>query len=129
MNGSWQLMTYVQQLFPCTLAEVANGFLGKPILEMGFDTTEGEALPCTLASLFEVFFCKLSIIPMIMKDLDAMLLGEMLKSFIGFEGLLQSELGHEMAVLQSGVMVCEDSFAVAYLCLVSAPSNSAITFT
>jgi hypothetical protein len=43
----------VQQQLPSTFTKIMNGLLGNPILEVSIDTTEGEALPCTLTRLFE----------------------------------------------------------------------------
>ena len=44
MDGRWPSVIRVEQLFPRILAEVPNGFLSNPILEMGIDAAEGEPL-------------------------------------------------------------------------------------
>ncbi len=44
VDGRWPSMLGVEQLFPRALAEVPNGLLNNPILEMGVDTAEGEPL-------------------------------------------------------------------------------------
>ena len=44
MDGRWPSMLCVEQLFPQALAEVPNGLLSDPILEMGVDAVEGEPL-------------------------------------------------------------------------------------
>jgi len=41
VDGSWPAMLRVEQLFPCTLAEVPNSLLSYPILKMGVDAAKG----------------------------------------------------------------------------------------
>ena len=43
-----------------------------------------------------------------MEDTDVMLLGEVLKRALSFHGFFRGELGHEMDVLERGVVVNKD---------------------
>jgi hypothetical protein len=82
-------MMCVEQLFPCTLAEVPNGLLSDPILEMGVDAAEGaEPLICDRTCSFEVVVGKSTIVAMIMQYLDAVLIGKVLESSLGLDCLL-----------------------------------------
>jgi hypothetical protein len=56
----------MQQLFPSTFTKITNGLLGNPILEVSIDTTEGEALPWILTSLFEGVVGKSPIVAVVM---------------------------------------------------------------
>jgi hypothetical protein len=66
--SGWQLaiIGHVQQLLPSTFTKITNGFLGNPVLEVSIDATEGEALPCTLTSLFEGIVGKSPIVAVVM---------------------------------------------------------------
>ena len=82
-------MMCVEQLFPCTLAEVPNGLLSNPILEMGVDAAEGaEPLICDRTCSFEVVVGKSTIVAMVMQYLDAVLIGKVLESSLGVDCLL-----------------------------------------
>jgi hypothetical protein len=43
----------MEELLPCTLSEIPDGFLGNAILEVGVDPTEGELLPFGTAAVLE----------------------------------------------------------------------------
>jgi hypothetical protein len=84
----WPTMMWVEQLFPCTLAEVPNGLLSDPILEMGVDAAESEPLICTRTCSFEVVVGKLTIVAMVMQYFDAVLIGKVLEGSLGVYCLL-----------------------------------------
>ena len=66
MDGRWPSVICVEQLFPRTLAEVPNGFLSDPILEMGVDAAEGEPLIGACTCIFEVVVGKSTIVAIVM---------------------------------------------------------------
>jgi hypothetical protein len=76
------------QLFPRTLAEVPNGLLSDPILEMGVDAAEGEPLICARTCSFEVVVGKLTIVAMLIQYFDAVLIGKVLEGSLGVDSLL-----------------------------------------
>jgi hypothetical protein len=81
----------VKQLFPCAFQEVPDGLLGNAILKVGIEPTEGESLPCILACLSEGIVVEVSIVAVIMKDLDSMFCCVLLKGNLGskcFVGLV-----------------------------------------
>ncbi len=63
--------------------------LGDAILKVGIDSTEGELLPCIVACLSEGVIVEMSIVAVVMEDLDFMLCSILLegelgnKSFVG----------------------------------------------
>jgi hypothetical protein len=81
-------MMCVEQLFPCTLAEVPNGLLSDPILEMGVYAAESEPLICVRTCSFEVIVGKSTIVAMVMQYFDAMLIGKVLEGSLGIDSLL-----------------------------------------
>ncbi len=46
--------------------------LGNAILKVGIDPTEGESLPCIMACLLEGIVMEVSVVAVIMEDLDSM---------------------------------------------------------
>ncbi len=60
-----------------------------PFLKVGIDPTEGELLPCIVACLLEGVVVKISVVAVVMEDLDSMLCSVLLegklggKSFVG----------------------------------------------
>ncbi len=46
---------------------------------------------------------------MVVEDADTMLLGEEFEGLLGFHGFLGGKLGHQMNVLEPGVVVHKDS--------------------
>jgi hypothetical protein len=60
-------MLRVEQVFPCTLAEVLNSLLSYSILEMVVDTAEGETLICACAHSFEIVVSKSTIVAIVMQ--------------------------------------------------------------
>ncbi len=51
------------------------------------DSTEGETLPLCTATVLEGVVCKLSIVTVVVEDMDAVLLGKVLKDLFGFNCL------------------------------------------
>ncbi len=72
------------ELLPCTLSEVPDGLFCDAILEMSIDSTEGETLPLCTAAVLEGVVCKSSIVAVVVEDMDAVLLGKVLKGLLGF---------------------------------------------
>ncbi len=66
VDGSWPSLACMQQLLPSTFTKITNGLLGNPILEVSIDAAEGEALPCTLTSLFDSIVGKSPIVAVVM---------------------------------------------------------------
>ena len=81
-------MMCMEQLFPCTLAEIPNGLLSDPILEMGVDAAEGEPLICTRTCSFEVVVGKSTIVALVIQYFYAVLIGKVLKGSLGVDSLL-----------------------------------------
>ena len=77
-------MARVEELLPCTLSEVPDGFFCNAVLEMSIDSAEGETLPLCTAAVLEAVVCKLSIVAVVVEDMDAVLLGKVLEGFLGF---------------------------------------------
>jgi hypothetical protein len=106
----------MEKLPPCTLAEVHDGFFCNAVLEVGVDPTKGEPLPLGTAAVLEGIVHKLSIVAVVVKDADAMMLGKVFKCAFDFHHLFRAELGHEVNVLELGVVINKDSgHCVAFL--------------
>jgi hypothetical protein len=90
----------MEELLPCNLPEVSDGFLCNAILEVGIDSTEGELLSFGAAAVLEGVVCKSSVVAVVVEDADTVLFGEVLKGLLGFHGLLGGELGHQMYLSQ-----------------------------
>ncbi len=108
VDGGRPALARMQKLLPCTLPEISDGFLCNAILKVGIDPTEGESLSFCTAAVLEGVVCKLSIVAVVVEDVDAMLLGEVFEGLLGFHGFLGGKLGHQMNVLEPGVVVQED---------------------
>ncbi len=108
VDGSRPALACMEELLPCTLPEVSDGFLCNAILEVDIDSTEGESLSFGAAAVLESVVCKLSVVTVVVEDANAVLLGKVLKSSLGFHGLLRGELGHQMDVLEPRVVVHKD---------------------
>ncbi len=76
VNGGWPLLLHMEELIPCALTEIADGFLGNAILEVGIDATEGEALPICIATVLLCIVGKVSIFAVVVEDMDTVLLGK-----------------------------------------------------
>ncbi len=109
VDGGRPALACIEELLPCTLPEIPDGFLCNAVLEVGIDSTKGESLSFGAAAVLEGIVYKLSIVAVVVEDADAMLLGEVLKGLLGFHGLLGGELGHQMDVLEPRVVVHKDS--------------------
>jgi hypothetical protein len=89
----------MEELLPCTLSEISDGFLGNAILEVGIDPAEGELLPFGTAAVLEGVICKSSVVAVVVEYAYAMLLGKVFKGSFGFHGLLRGKLGCEVDML------------------------------
>jgi hypothetical protein len=98
----------MEELLPRTLPEISDGFLCNAILEVGIDPTEGESLSFCNAAVLEGIVCKSSVVAVVVEDADAVLLGKVFKGLLGFHGFLGGKLGHQMDVLEPGVVVHKD---------------------
>jgi hypothetical protein len=108
----------MEELLPRALADVADSLLCNAILEVGIDTTKGKSLSLCTATLLECIVRKASIFAVVVKDVDAMLLGEVLKHAHSIHRLFRGEHGHQMDVLELRVVVKKTVGAV-YCFLVS----------
>jgi hypothetical protein len=93
-------LAVMEELLPCTLLEIPDGFLSNAILEVGVDPTEGESLPFGTAAVLESFVCKSTIVAVVVEYAYAVLLGEVFKGSFGFHGILRGKLGHEVDILE-----------------------------
>jgi hypothetical protein len=100
VDGSRPALARMEELLPCTLLEIPDGFLGNAILKVGVDPTEGESLPFGTAVVLEGVVCKLSVVAVVVEYAYAVLLGKVFKGSFGFHGLLRGKLGHEVDVLE-----------------------------
>ena len=60
----------MEQLLLCAFQEVPDGLLSDAILKVGIDPTEGELLPCIMACLSEGVVMEVSIVAVILEDLE-----------------------------------------------------------
>jgi hypothetical protein len=68
----WPAGARMEQWLPCAFREVPDGLLGNAVLKVGIDPTEGELLPCIMARLLEGVVMEVSIVAVILEDLDSM---------------------------------------------------------
>ncbi len=108
VDGGWPSLARMEELLPCTLAKVPDGFFCNAILEVGIDPTDGEPLPFGTPAVLEGVVCKSSVVTMVVEDADAVLFGKVLEGWFGFHRLFGGKLGHKVDVLQSQVVVDED---------------------
>ncbi len=101
VNGGRPSLARMEELLPCTLAEVPDGLFCNAVLEVGVDPTEGEPLPLGTAAVLEGGVCKSSVVAIVVEDADAMLFVKVLKGLFGSHCLLRDKLGHKVDVLQS----------------------------
>ncbi len=88
VDGGRPALVRMEELLLCTLQEISNGFLRNAILEVGIDPTEGESLSLSTTAVLEDIVCKSSIIAVIVEDVDAVVLGEVLEGLLGICGFL-----------------------------------------
>jgi hypothetical protein len=100
VEGGRPALAHMEELLPCILSEIPDGFLGNAILEVGVDPTEGELLPFGTAAVLEGIVCKLSVVAVVVEYAYAVLLGEVFKGLFGLHGLLRGKLGHEVDILE-----------------------------
>ncbi len=116
VDGGWPLLARMEELLPCTLAEVPGGFFCNAILEVGIDPTKGETLPLGTAAVLEGVVRELSIVTVVVEDADAVLLGKVFEHAFGFHCFLGGELGHEVNIIELGVVVNKDGgHCIAFL--------------
>ncbi len=116
VDGGGPLLFHMEELLLCTLVEVPDGFLCDAILGMGIDPTKGKTLSLGAAAVLEGIVSELSIVTMVVEDADTVLLGKVFERTLGFHCFFRGELGHEMDVLQLGVVGDKDSGrSVAFL--------------
>jgi hypothetical protein len=108
VDGSWPLLAHMEELLCCTLAEVPDGFFHDAILEVGVDPIKGKTPPLGTVAVLEGIVCKLSIVAVVVEDADAVLLGKVFKHALGFHHFFRGELGHEVNVLELGVVIDKD---------------------
>jgi hypothetical protein len=110
------LLACMEELLPCTLLKVPDGLFCNAILEVGVNPTEGEPLPLCTAAVFGGVVCKLSVVAVAVEDADAVLPGKVFEGSFGFHCFFGGELGHEVDVLQSQVVVNKDGgHCIAFL--------------
>jgi hypothetical protein len=85
-----------------------DGLLRNAILEVGIDPAKGKMLSLGAATVLESGVRELSIVAIVVEDADAMLLSKVLKRALSFDCFFRGELGHEMDVLELGVMIDKD---------------------
>jgi hypothetical protein len=88
VDGGFPLLLHIEELLPCAFAEVADGLLCNPVLEVGGDPAKGKTLSFGAATVLESVVPKLSIVSVVVEDVDAMLLGKVLRCALSFHGLL-----------------------------------------
>jgi hypothetical protein len=99
----------MEELLSCAPREVLDCLLCNVILEMGVNLAKGKTLFLGAATvLSNSVVRKLSIVAMVVEDVDAMLLSEVLGRALNFHCFFRGELGHEMDVLELGVVVNKD---------------------
>jgi hypothetical protein len=87
VDGGRPELVHMEELLPCTLLEVPDGFFCDAVLEMGIDSTEGETLPLCTAAVLGGVVCKSSIVAVVVEDMDAVLLGKVLEGSFCFNCL------------------------------------------
>jgi hypothetical protein len=108
VDGGRPALARMEELLPRTLPEISDGFLCNAILEVGIDPTEGESMFFGAAAVLEGVVCKSSVVAVVVEDADAMLFGEVLEGLLGIHGFLGGKFGHQMDVLEPGVVVYKD---------------------
>ena len=72
----------------CTFGDVANQLLHDAILMMGAIVTEGYGLLGFAHVIHKTFFCKMTIVPMIMKHMNTVLVSDAFKCMLCIECFL-----------------------------------------
>jgi hypothetical protein len=108
VDGGWPSLARMEELLLCTLAEVLDGFFSNAILEVGVDPTKGKMLSLGTAAVLEGIVHESSIVTVVVEDADTVLLGEVFECTLGLHCFFRGELGHEMDVLELGVVVDKD---------------------
>jgi hypothetical protein len=98
----------MEELLPCTLVEVPDGFFHDAVLEVGVDPSKDETLPLCTAAVLEGVLRKSSVVAVVVEDTDTMLLGEVFEQALGFHCFFRDELGHEVIVLELRVVVSKN---------------------
>jgi hypothetical protein len=108
VDGGRPALARMEELLSRTLPEISDGFFCNAILEVGIDPTEGESLSFSTAAVLEGIVCKSSVVAVVVEDADAVLLGKVLEGSLGFHGFLGGKFGHQMNLLELGVVVHGD---------------------
>ena len=88
VDGGRPALARMEELLPCTLPEISDGFLCNAILEVGIDPTEGESLSFGAAAVLEGGVCKTSVVAVVVEDADAVLFGKLLEGLLGIHDFL-----------------------------------------
>jgi hypothetical protein len=89
--------------------------LGNAILKVGIDSTEGELLPCIVACLSEGIVVEMSVIAVVMEDLDSMLCSILLEGELGGESFVGLVVKLEVDESKVAEVVDEDGGALVAL--------------
>ncbi len=65
VDGSQPLFAHMEELLPCTLAEVPDGFFCNAVSKVDVDPTKGETLPLGAAAVLEGVTRELSVIAVV----------------------------------------------------------------
>jgi hypothetical protein len=99
VDGGRPALSRMEELLPCTLSEIPDGFLGNAILEVGVDPIDGESPPFSTVAVLKGVVCKSSVVTVV-EYMYAVLLSKVFKGSFGFHGLLRGKLGHEVDILE-----------------------------
>ena len=100
VDGGRPSLARMEELLPCTLSEIPDGLFCNAILEVGIDPTEGGSLTLCTPAVFEGVVCKLSVVAVVMRDVDAALFEKVFEGLFCFHCLFRGELGHQVDVFQ-----------------------------
>jgi hypothetical protein len=92
-----------------------DGSLGDAILKVGIDSTEGELLPCIMACLSESIVVEMSVVTVVMEDLDSMLCSILLKGKLGSESFVRLVVKLEVDESKVAEVVDKDGGALVAL--------------
>jgi hypothetical protein len=67
VDGGRPALAHMEELLPCTLSEILDGFLGNAILGVGINPTEGESRLFGTAAVLEGVVCKLSVVAVVVE--------------------------------------------------------------
>jgi hypothetical protein len=82
---------------------------------VGIDSTEGELLPCIVACLFEGLVVEMSVVTVVMEDLDSILCSILLKGILGGESFVGLVIKLEVDKSKAAEVVDKDGGALVAL--------------